>query len=449
MNFSYKFFVAFLFLGFFTNAFSQEVDSAYEVGTWHGFRTSAVSFTFDDGTANQFTKAIPIFDEYGFKLTLFTVINWSSGNWNALKSAAANGHEVASHTMTHPYLGPMTIEQQTEELRNSKNQINSQIRGEQCITIAYPYCEVSNYAVCREYYIAARGCSGSIESRTPSDFFNISSIICGTEGPVKTVQDFNNRANSAASSKGWLVYLLHGVDNDGGWSPVVSDTLRGALEYLNSNPSKFWVSSFSNVVRYIRERNSTSVVELSVTDSIITCEITDTLDNEIYNFPVTVRRELPEGWISASVSQDGSIISSQVVEIDSKKYVMFDAVPDNGAVSIINGPATNVNDKDKTQLYEPTLKQNYPNPFNPWTKIKYSVPTPVSPLLGGVRGGLTRVGIKIYDILGNEVAALVNEEKAPGEYEVIFDASGLSSGIYFYRIITGTFIETKKMILLY
>jgi hypothetical protein len=92
-----------------------------------------------------------------------------------------------------------------------------------------------------------------------------------------------------------------------------------------------------------------------------------------------------------------------------------------------------------------SLSQNYPNPFNPSTKIKYTIP-----LLGGdERGGL--VTLKVYDILGNEIAALVNEEKQPGTYEVEFNTSSIkhlpSSGVYFYRLKAGNYIETKKMVL--
>ena len=91
------------------------------------------------------------------------------------------------------------------------------------------------------------------------------------------------------------------------------------------------------------------------------------------------------------------------------------------------------------------LSQNYPNPFNPVTKIKYSIPQ--SPLLGGDgRGGL--VTLKVYDILGREIATLVNEEKPAGEYEVEFYAVNLPSGIYFYQIKADQYSETKKMILL-
>ncbi len=86
-----------------------------------------------------------------------------------------------------------------------------------------------------------------------------------------------------------------------------------------------------------------------------------------------------------------------------------------------------------------SLHQNYPNPFNPSTKIIYEIPEQV-------RNGIRLVTLKVYDVLGNEVATLVNEEKQAGTYEVEFDASNHSSGIYYYQLQSGSFIETKKMV---
>ena len=92
------------------------------------------------------------------------------------------------------------------------------------------------------------------------------------------------------------------------------------------------------------------------------------------------------------------------------------------------------------QPKEFVLEQNYPNPFNPTTKIKYSIP------VGTQR--TVSVKLKVYDILGNEIAALVNKEQQPGNYEVEFDASNLSNGVYFYKLQSGKFLQTKKMLLL-
>jgi hypothetical protein len=85
-----------------------------------------------------------------------------------------------------------------------------------------------------------------------------------------------------------------------------------------------------------------------------------------------------------------------------------------------------------------SLSQNYPNPFNPVTKIKFAVPAP-SPL---ERAGVRLV---IYDALGREVQTLVNELLKPGTYEVDFDGSNFSSGVYYYTLSAGDYIETKKM----
>jgi len=83
-----------------------------------------------------------------------------------------------------------------------------------------------------------------------------------------------------------------------------------------------------------------------------------------------------------------------------------------------------------------SLEQNFPNPFNPSTKIKYSVPRS------------SQVQIKVFDVLGNEIETLVNEEKPEGKYEVEFNASRLSSGIYFYQLENESYLETKKMLYL-
>lgn len=89
------------------------------------------------------------------------------------------------------------------------------------------------------------------------------------------------------------------------------------------------------------------------------------------------------------------------------------------------------------------LEQNYPNPFNPSTVIRYSIPASPDPSEGEML-----VSLKIYDVLGRQVAALINEQKSPGFYEVKFDGTGLSSGVYFYRLQSGSFSEAKKFMLM-
>lgn len=127
------------------------------------------------------------------------------------------------------------------------------------------------------------------------------------------------------------------------------------------------------------------------------------------------------------------------VAMNDEKF-FFGAPGDNtngyfaGAVYYYPDDPVSVNDKKILNNF--ILYQNFPNPFNPETKIKYTIPNP-----GFVQ-------LKVYDVLGKEIQTLLNEYKTAGSYEIDFNANGFVSGVYIYRIISGSYSETKKMIIL-
>ena len=101
------------------------------------------------------------------------------------------------------------------------------------------------------------------------------------------------------------------------------------------------------------------------------------------------------------------------------------------------GQETLINTKNEIYLpIEFDLEQNYPNPFNPITTISYYLPN------------ASKVSLKVYDILGNEVSILVDEFQGPGKYNIDFKAKNLTSGVYFYCLQAGEFSDTRKMILI-
>jgi hypothetical protein len=116
---------------------------------------------------------------------------------------------------------------------------------------------------------------------------------------------------------------------------------------------------------------------------------------------------------------------------------MYDALPNipfimkQEVFDIVTGV-----DDERLSVKEFYLSQNYPNPFNPRTHFEFRI------------ADFGFVTLKVYDVLGNEVAILVNEEKPAGIYEVEFSADGLTSGIYFYKLTSGNFSQTKKMLLM-
>jgi len=133
--------------------------------------------------------------------------------------------------------------------------------------------------------------------------------------------------------------------------------------------------------------------------------------------------------------QVGDVIHLRATATDESIFENIAHYPDTGyAIINVLQSVTNIISENIVEVFN--LSQNYPNPFNPSTTIRYEIPE---------RSFVTLI---IYDVLGNEIAILVNEEKPIGSYEVEFYSKDLPSGIYFYRLQPGSFVETKKMVLL-
>jgi photosystem II stability/assembly factor-like uncharacterized protein len=113
-----------------------------------------------------------------------------------------------------------------------------------------------------------------------------------------------------------------------------------------------------------------------------------------------------------------------------------------------NRIVTHVDERPGQEPAEFALDQNYPNPFNPTTTIRFSLPFPSLNSAQGRAGVGSHVTLKVYDVLCREVATLVNESKAPGMYTASWDAGNVASGLYFYRLSAGSFVATRKMILM-
>jgi len=106
------------------------------------------------------------------------------------------------------------------------------------------------------------------------------------------------------------------------------------------------------------------------------------------------------------------------------------------------GSLTGINEENIPKEF--SLSQNYTNPFNPSTTIKYQIPS-----LGNENiRSMQAVVLKAFDILGNEIATLVNQEQPAGYYQIEWNAGNLSSGIYFYRLQSGSFVQTRKLMLI-
>ncbi|TRX28923.1 hypothetical protein FNW25_03995 [Flavobacterium franklandianum] len=201
--------------------------------------------------------------------------------------------------------------------------------------MAYPFCVSENYNLTEKVYIAARICNGKIVPKVPNNFMKISSFVCGTETSNKTATHFNAIADQAVSENGWAIYLFHGIDNDGGYSPIESTELRNHLQYLKTNKESFWVETFVNVVKYIKERQAATIQQTRSNKNVIAAKLIDNLDNSIYNYSITLKKEIPMSWNKIIVKQNNSPIDFKIITESSKKYTIINAIPDAGEIQII------------------------------------------------------------------------------------------------------------------
>lgn len=178
MNFKFSIrFFAICVLGASVIPLSAAPVAEYEIGKWADFCQGAVSHTFDDNTAHQTDSGQALFDAKGFHMTLF-VITGQVTDWAKYKAAFAKGHEIASHSVTHPGTMP------DAESAPSQAAIKKSVPGEMCASIAYPNCNIPTPTTTslKKCYIAGRVCDGQVGPKTPVDFWRVSCKMAGTGG---------------------------------------------------------------------------------------------------------------------------------------------------------------------------------------------------------------------------------------------------------------------------
>ena len=309
--------------------------AAHQITQWADNRAGGVSITFDDGFRSQYTMAVPALNARGIKGSFFLItgivdrsLNSSYyASWDEWRNVASQGHEIGSHTKTHPHLPQLSLSEMEEEIGESKAVIDSQVGTQQCLTFVYPFgdYDANAKAFAGDYYIAARGVWCGF-NKTPYNFYAMRG--CGDSYSLDEIKSYTDAAEEQGK---WLITYYHNLDGTGYESWTI-DTFIAYLDYLQTK--NLWVGTFGSIVKYIKERESASLSLIASSEDQIVLNLTDTLDDAIFDEPLTIRSEVPSGWTEVRVQQGtGSITVIPAVE-ETQTVIYYNVIPDRGFITL-------------------------------------------------------------------------------------------------------------------
>jgi peptidoglycan/xylan/chitin deacetylase (PgdA/CDA1 family) len=327
---------------------AQAWTSTHQITYFQGNKPGAISISFDDGLPYQAqdTNGVSQLNARGLKGTFFVVTEWVDpywrDSWPTWQSVAAQGHEIASHTVTHSRLTTLSDNEVRWELSKSQSDINQNIPGKNAISLSYPNTAENSTidAIAGDYYVASR-----VEWAKEGEYLNYYQPFADEYGSYKTVNfntvaamemdgvsvndpDFNSRLDRAILNHAWFNLYFHTINDASAFGNV--------LDYIQGKQA-FWIDTFGNVSRYMKERLNSMIQVVTDTPSEIRLQIVMgvSLPKSIYNVPLTVRSTVPASWSQVVMQQGGAIQTITPVIEGSETVIYYNALPNGGDIVLI------------------------------------------------------------------------------------------------------------------
>jgi peptidoglycan/xylan/chitin deacetylase (PgdA/CDA1 family) len=424
---------------------AQMTSLHYEISDWQGNKDAAVSVTFDDNCAPQFTMAAPYMNSKNMRGTFFVIVDpyvgCSTLNWNWVRTTANGGHEIGSHTISHPHLTQLDSSHIEYELHASRDSINKYVTSQKCITLAYPFgdgglndsASAKVQEIAKKYYIGARdagvGPSGCDDYNDPygSGFINYYYQV-GSKAIDSTfkIGQFKTLLNNTINKGSWFLPMYHSFDDPTDTLSVTTINFKAQMDAIDSMRNHFWIAPFGEIVRYRQEHDSQNLQLVSDNASKITLHFSDALPDSVFNVPLTIFLKIPADYNISSINQGSSDISFT----RSNDTIQFNAIPDGDLIYLNkSGVLAGVHSSSK----DFKLSGNFPNPASDLSNILYSLNVAAN------------VRIELINMSGDVIKTLIQEEQVPGAYEIPINTSSLQPGIYMYRFIANNFIDMGRL----
>lgn len=263
--------------------------------------------------------------------------------WDDYQDYGRKGHEIASHTVTHPRLAVLDEVNMLYELEQSKADIVKFMGEEYTFSAECPYGTEDERVM--EY---AHKIYPSLRNRMPEPWLeelnrgnkeqpgtSDKEYVQWQRGPLTNVSMETMKSwvdTCLVHDNIWLVLVFHGVDGIG-WEPRTGAELQEYFTYIKEREPDLWVATFADVTKYLRERKNTMVSSTHKGD-LITVNLTSELDPDVYNVPITLKTYIPQSWSSTSVMQEGKTIASEVREDSRGKFVLYSVPSRSETISL-------------------------------------------------------------------------------------------------------------------
>ncbi len=302
---------------------------------WEDDKIAPICFTVDDNTAPDVPWWLEMSDKYGFKVTWFLITNnvgnqgWG-GTWDLWKDVLAKGNDLQSHTHTH--LGKADAPDWPGiewEYAESKKILEEKLPGHRARFLAYSggkNSEKHDRSIAAKYYAGARGTTGTLVSPNQMDYFETRAITEESfDNPkakwadMKRVLDPTDKVYRASS-----IYIYHGVKD--------KNMDRPMFKFMADNKDKFWIGLYGDISLYGQERDTATLKAEENAADRIAFSLADRMDDNVFDYPLTVKVRLPDVWNKVTATQNAKVIPANVIEHEGAKYALVKAVPDKGQV---------------------------------------------------------------------------------------------------------------------
>ncbi|MCX7045231.1 MAG: polysaccharide deacetylase family protein [Candidatus Sumerlaeota bacterium] len=326
-------------------------DAQTTIARWEDNKACALTITFDDNNANR-KQASDILSEFKIRGT-FNMITGDMGGTkkDLFKEIMAKGHEIGSHTATHPNLTKVEDEKNLEKEIVGSKQYIEQFTGVPCVSFTYPHGEPGRpgpqadkvRGLVRKNYLSARmmlwGVNG-IEGADPI-VLRINELP-GTEpftGEAR-LKALRGYVKKVAAKGGWGVEMYHNLSDTLGdketMMSLAPETLRKHCEELVSGKlADIWIAPQGDVARYLLERDKAKI-KTDATDAAISVTLEMDGDSKLLNYPLTLMTAIPDKWAGrgVKVTRDGNELPAKIEKRDSKTMVVYHATPGKTVIKI-------------------------------------------------------------------------------------------------------------------